>query len=1213
MQNGTNTRQLTAIADVKWHKHTPTDDHTWCKKAQICQLTTIPDPKWHKHANWRPYLIYLLQNGTDPHQLTTIHDVLDAKWHRSTPIDDHTWCKMAQTQANSRPSVMQNGTQTPQLATTINAKWHKHVMQNGTKTRQLTSIPGAKWHTRANWRTFGWWPSFVNFAFLDISLLGQLRLRGSFLIKSSLVTWQPSSKKLSSLMSTQLNGCPLKNEQTGSVVSESAWLGFASMVFLSLPMSRSIHVTKWWKILVWNTFLCRCVSFCIRYGRQLACVCAILHQLWASVGVYLCHFASMHQLWSSIVPFCIRYGRQLACRCHFASGMAVNWHVCATLHQVHQLWSCMSYFASVMVVSWHVCAILHEVWSSVGMYLWHFASVMVVSGPVFVSFCIRYGCQLACLCHSASGMVVNWRVIVPFCIRYGRQLAWVSVILHQLWSSVSLFLCHFASGMVVSWRVIVPFCIRYGCQLACHCAILHPVWSSVGVFVPFCIRYGRELACLCHFSSGMVVSWRVCAILHEVWTSVGMYLWHFASIMVVSGPVFVSFCIRYGYQLACDCAILYQVWLSVGVSLCHFASGMVVSWRVCAILHQVWSSVGVTILFCIRYGRQLAWLCHFASHMVVSWRVCVPFCIRYGRQLACLCHFAWGMVVSWYVFLTFCISYGRQWACFCVILHQVCVSVGVWLCHFASGMAVSWRVIVPFCIRYGCQLACHCAILHPVWSSVGVFVPFYIRYGRELACLCHFSSGMVVSWRVCAILHEVWSSVGMCFWYFASVMVVSGPVFVSFCIRYGCQLACDCAILHQVWLSVGVSLCHFASGMVVSWRVCAILHQVWSSVGVIVSFCIRYGRQLACLCVILHHIWSSVGVYVRHFASGMVVSVCVSFRTRYGPQLVCLCHFLSRMDVNWRVCAILHQVWLLVGACLCHFTIHLVVSWRVFVPFCIGYGQVWSSVGMFVPFCIRYIRYGRQMACLCHFASGASSMVVSWLCAFLHQVHQVWSSVGFVPFCVFVFALATMTDAKWRKHAHWGPYLIQNGRITPTDDHTWCKMAQTHANSRPFLIENDTNTRQLTTIPDAKWHKHMPTDNHTWCIWCILARTCQLTTIPDIPDAKWHGPTPTDDHTWCKMAQTHANWRPYLIYLMQNDTDPRQLTIIPDAKCHKHTPADDHTWCKMAQTHADWRPYVMQNGTITPTDDKIWCTWCKVAQTHQLRTIPDAKWHKHAN
>ena len=67
------------------------------------------------------------------------------------------------------------------------------------------------------------------------------------------------------------------------------------------------------------------VPFCIRYGRQLACVCAILYQVWSSVGVCLCHFASgMVVSWHVFVPFCIRYGRQLAFLCHFASGMVVS-------------------------------------------------------------------------------------------------------------------------------------------------------------------------------------------------------------------------------------------------------------------------------------------------------------------------------------------------------------------------------------------------------------------------------------------------------------------------------------------------------------------------------------------------------------------------------------------------------------------------------------------------------------------------------------------------------------------------------------------------------------------------------------------------------------------------------------------------------------------------------------------------------------------------
>ena len=66
-----------------------------------------------------------------------------------------------------------------------------------------------------------------------------------------------------------------------------------------------------------------------------------------------------------------------------------------------------------------------------------------------------------------------------------------------------------------------------------------------------------------------------------------------------------------------------------------------------------------------------------------------------------------------------------------IILHQVC---GQSRCfsYFAPEMVVSWGVFVPFCTRHNRQLACVCAILHQVWLSVGVF-------------LCHFASGMVVS------------------------------------------------------------------------------------------------------------------------------------------------------------------------------------------------------------------------------------------------------------------------------------------------------------------------------------------------------------------------------------------------------------------------------------------------------------------------------------
>ena len=258
------------------------------------------------------------------------------------------------------------------------------------------------------------------------------------------------------------------------------------------------------------------VPFCIRYGRQLACVGVILNRF---------------------VSFCIRYGRQLAL-CH-----------------LHQVWSSvgvgLSHFASDTVVSWPVCAILHEVWSSVGVGLSHFAS------------------DTACLCHFAPGMVVSWCKPVPRWIRYGRQLAClchfasamvvslrVCAILDQVWSSVGVGLCHFASGTVVSWRVFVPFCIRYiryGRQLACSChfasgmvvswrvcAILHQLWSSVCVFVPFCIRYGRQLACFC-------------GILHQVRLSVGMFVPFCIRYIRYGRQLLWEFCISHGRQLACLC------------------------------------------------------------------------------------------------------------------------------------------------------------------------------------------------------------------------------------------------------------------------------------------------------------------------------------------------------------------------------------------------------------------------------------------------------------------------------------------------------------------------------------------------------------------------------------------------------------------------------------------------------------------------------------
>ena len=143
-------------------------------------------------------------------------------------------------------------------------------------------------------------------------------------------------------------------------------------------------------------------------------------------------------------------------------------------------------------------------------------------------------------------------------------------------------------------------------------------------------------------------------------------------------------------------------------------------------------------------------------------------------------------------------------------------------------------------------------------------------------------------------------------------------------------------------------------------------------------------KKMACSTAILHQVLSSVGVCLCHFASAMVVGcrVCAILHQVWSSVGVFV------PVVSWRVWAILHQVWSSVGvsvpiwisygrqlACLCHFASGMVVRRRV----CAILHQVWSSVDVFVPFCIRY---GRQRAWLCHFASG---MVVSWrVCVILH-------------------------------------------------------------------------------------------------------------------------------------------------------------------------------------------------------------------------------------
>ena len=100
-------------------------------------------------------------------------------------------------------------------------------------------------------------------------------------------------------------------------------------------------------------------------------------------------------------------------------------------------------------------------------------------------------------------------------------------------------------------------------------------------------------------------------------------------------------------------------------------------------------------------------------------------------------------------------------------------------------------------------------------------------------------------------------------------------------------------------------------------------------------FRIKYGRQLVFDCAILHQVWSLVGV--------------------------CLCH--------------LHQVWSSGGVCLNFSVSGMVINWCAFEPSCIRYGRQFMCAG---AVCIRY---GRQLACVCAI------------------LHQVWSSFGiFVPF-----------------------------------------------------------------------------------------------------------------------------------------------------------------------------------------------------------------------
>ena len=113
-------------------------------------------------------------------------------------------------------------------------------------------------------------------------------------------------------------------------------------------------IVSWPAILhqIWSAYLCRFAPGMVVTGG----VCATLHQVWLSMAC-LCHFARglvvnwcvcavLHQVCSSVgMPFCIRSGRQLACLyvllhqlwlsggvrlCHFAPGMVVGWRVSAS-------------------------------------------------------------------------------------------------------------------------------------------------------------------------------------------------------------------------------------------------------------------------------------------------------------------------------------------------------------------------------------------------------------------------------------------------------------------------------------------------------------------------------------------------------------------------------------------------------------------------------------------------------------------------------------------------------------------------------------------------------------------------------------------------------------------------------------------------------------------------------------------------------------------
>ena len=211
---------------------------------------------------------------------------------------------------------------------------------------------------------------------------------------------------------------------------------FASGMVVSWRVCAILHQ-------VWSS-----VGVCLSHFAPGMVVCwrvyATLHQIFSSLGVFLCHFAPGMVVNWRICAILHHEGRQLACVCailhhvewrHFEVGMVV-------------CWTCP--FASGMILSWRVFAsfwirygcqlaclcLLHQVWSSVGVFVLfcikcghHKPSV-----GLFVSFPQVWSLVGVCLSHFASCTVISWRVFLPFRIRCGRLLA---------------YLCRFASAFCV--------------------------------------------------------------------------------------------------------------------------------------------------------------------------------------------------------------------------------------------------------------------------------------------------------------------------------------------------------------------------------------------------------------------------------------------------------------------------------------------------------------------------------------------------------------------------------------------------------------------------------------------------------------------------------------------------------------------------------------------------------------------------------------------